>query len=97
MKNASEIKIKSIAIIREYLVTTKSKQNLDNEYYSVTDLKKVCFLYRINLKRAHLSFHCDNFWVDFIFSCNNKTQCSGNLSISISIRKVDQIYQLQRV
>ncbi len=50
MKNASEIKNKLILIIREYLVSTKSKQNPNLESYSVADLKKVCFLYGINLK-----------------------------------------------
>ena len=50
MKNATEIKNKLISIIREYLVSTNSKQNPQLDTYSIQDLKKVCFVYGIKMK-----------------------------------------------
>ena len=50
MKGDDEIKTKMIYLIRAYLHRIQSPQNPALETYTLNELRKVCFLYKIDIR-----------------------------------------------
>ena len=50
MKGDEEIKTKMLYAIRAYLYKIKSPQTPALETYTLNELKKVCFLYKIDIR-----------------------------------------------